>query len=151
MVCPFCKNDNLRVIDKRENSQGSIRRRRECENCKKRFTTYERIEKISLTVEKRDGRIEEFDREKIKRGIFRAVKKRKIPNEEIEALIDQIEQKAFEKQNLRIKTKEIGDLVLKGLTKLDKLGALLFASVYKEFDCLEEVQKELERLESKKV
>ena len=146
MNCPFCKNPDTRVIDKRDTYPSVTRRRRECERCSKRFTTYERIENICLNVEKRDGRVEEFNREKIKRGIMKAVSKRNISEEKIEALISDIEQNLLNNEKQVIKTTEIGEMVLKGLTKIDKLGALLFASVYKEFETLKQVQKELERL-----
>ena len=147
MYCPYCKSEKLKVVDKRNSTDtNSIRRRRECETCSKRFTTYERIEKVLLNVEKRDGRTEEFDREKLKRGIMKAVKKRHIPEEELERIIDNIEQKLMSKEDQKVKSKEVGNLVLKELNKVDKLGALLFAAVYKEFETLEDVQNELSKL-----
>lgn len=149
MVCPYCKFQNLRVLETRDNSETSTRRRRECENCGKRFTTYERIEKVVLNVQKRNGKIEEFDREKIKRGVIKAVKKRPVTEEQIEELVARIEHKLINKEDNTISTKEIGEMVLGELTRIDKLGALLFAAVYKEFQSLEEVQRELERLSKK--
>ncbi len=147
MHCPYCKNRNTKVVDKRDNEEtNSTRRRRECENCEKRFTTYERVEKVLLNVLKRDGRVEEFNREKLKLGIMKAVKKRPIPPEKIDELIEDIEQKLMARDEQYIKSTEIGELVLKGLSKIDKLGALLFAAVYKEFEDLEDVEKELKRL-----
>lgn len=147
MICPYCKSENLRVVDKRDNNDtNTIRRRRGCENCQKRFTTYERVEKVLLNVEKRNGRVEEFDREKLKRGIMKAVKKRHIAEEKLNSLIDNIEQSLMNSVSQTIKSKKIGDLVLKELNKIDKLGALLFAAVYKEFETLEEVEQELEKL-----
>ncbi len=147
MICPYCKSTNLKVVDKRDNNDtNATRRRRECEDCSKRFTTYERIEKVLLNVEKRDGRVEEFDREKLKRGIMKAVKKRNISDEKLENLIDNIEQNLMNKENQTVKSTDIGKLVLKELNKVDKLGALLFAAVYKEFESLEDVQEELSRL-----
>jgi transcriptional repressor NrdR len=147
MVCPYCKNLYTRVVDKRDNNEtNSTRRRRECEKCGKRFTSYERIEKVLLNVEKRNGRIEEFDREKIKRGIMKALGKRDISQTKLNEVIEKIEQKFLNSEQQIIKSKEIGQMVLKELNKIDKLSALLFASVYKEFKTLEDVEKELERL-----
>lgn len=150
MICPYCKSTELKVVDKRESSDRSIRRRRECESCRKRFTTYERIEKVTLNVLKRDGSVEEFDREKLKRGILKAVSKRGIPEDRIDEIISDIEQSLMAKDTQLIRSVDIGEMVLKRLTKTDKLGALLFASVYKEFQSLEDVQAELERLSKKK-
>jgi transcriptional repressor NrdR len=145
MVCPFCKYNITRVIDKRD-TVTSTRRRRECEKCNKRFTTYERIENVVLNVLKRDGRVEEFDREKLKRGITKAVKKREVSESQIEEMISEIEATLLQNEKQVIRTIDIGEMVLKRLTRIDKLGALLFASVYKEFQSLEDVQTELERL-----
>ncbi len=147
MICPYCKSNCTRVIDKRESGTTATRRRRECEKCKKRFTTYERVENVILNIVKRDGRIQEFDREKLKRGISKATSKRHVPEEIVDELISDIEQKLMVSEKQIIKSTEIGEMVLKKLTKIDKLSALLFAAVYKEFQSLEDVQKELERLE----
>jgi len=147
MVCPYCKNAETKVVDKRDSSNTTTRRRRECESCGKRFTTYERVENISLNVVKRAGKVEEFDREKIKRGIMKAVSKRGIPEITIDELVTEIEQALMNSETQLIRTVDIGEMVLKKLTKIDKLAALLFASVYKEFESLEQVQKELLRLE----
>lgn len=146
MICPYCKFNSTRVIDKRESNNNATRRRRECEGCKKRFTTYERVETVTLNVLKRDGRIQEFDREKLKRGISKATSKRHIPEEVVDDIIAEIEQKLMTSDKQIIRSVDIGEMVLKKLTKLDKLSALLFAAVYKEFKSLEDVQKELERL-----
>ena len=147
MICPFCKSNCTRVIDKRESGSTATRRRRECEKCKKRFTTYERVENVILNILKRDGRVQEFDREKLKRGISKATSKRHVPEEVVEDVIAEIEQKLMTSEKQIIKSSEIGEMVLKRLTKIDKLSALLFAAVYKEFQSLEDVQHELERLE----
>ncbi|MDQ6985804.1 MAG: transcriptional regulator NrdR [Candidatus Dojkabacteria bacterium] len=147
MYCPYCKSKNTRVVDKRDNDvTNSIRRRRECEDCNKRFTTYERIEKVLLNICKRNGKTEEFNREKLKLGILKAVKKRNIPEEKLDELIDEIEQELMGMDTDAVKSVTIGNLVLKKLNAIDKLGALLFAAVYKEFDSLEEVEAELKRL-----
>ena len=146
MVCPYCRSEKLKVVDKRESSESSVRRRRRCEDCKKRFTTYERIERVTLNVLKRNGKVEEFDREKLKRGIMKAVSKRNVPQDQIDEVIKDIEHSLMNKETQLIRSVDIGEMVLKRLTKIDKLAALLFASVYKEFKSLEEVQNELERL-----
>lgn len=147
MTCPYCKSEKIKVVDKRDNHEtNTIRRRRECEDCHKRFTTYERIEKVLLNIIKRDGRVEEFDREKLKRGIMKAVKKRALPEESIEEIISDIENTLMVKEEQLIRSVDIGQMVLKKLSKIDKLGALLFAAVYKEFESLEDVERELKRL-----
>lgn len=149
MLCPYCRYEGSRVVDKRDNNETNVtRRRRECESCKKRFTTYERLESVDLNVIKRSERIERFDREKLKNGILRAVKKRPISINQIDELIDDVEMKLLTRKDTFIKTVDIGMMVLKRLEKIDKLGALLFASVYKEFESLEDVQTELTRLEN---
>lgn len=150
MICPYCKNNELRVVDKRDCTEASIRRRRECEGCGKRFTTYERVERVTLNVLKRDGRVQEFDREKLKRGVVKAVKKRYIADDVLDEMITEIEHNLMNREEQTIKSVEVGELVLKHLTKIDKLGALLFASVYKEFQSLEDLQKEMERITKKK-
>ncbi len=151
MICPYCKSEKIKVVDKRDNNEtNTIRRRRECEECHKRFTTYERIEKVLLNVLKRDGRVEEFDREKLKRGIMKAVKKRAIPEDTIDDLIDDIENTLMVREEQIIRSVDIGQMVLKKLSKIDKLGALLFAAVYKEFESLEDVEKELKKLNGTK-
>jgi transcriptional repressor NrdR len=146
MHCPYCKSHSVKVIDKRDNEETNVsRRRRGCEDCKKRFTTYERVATVLLNVIKRDDRIEEFDREKIKIGIYKAVKKRPIPPSSIEEIVQNIENKLLLKDENTIKSTDIGEMVLEELMKVDKLGALLFASVYQEFQSLEDVQKALEK------
>jgi len=137
-------------VDKRDNNEtGVTRRRRECISCERRFTTYERIETISLNVVKRSGKIEEFDREKLKRGIIKAVKKRKIPEETIDHLIDDIELKLLNRRSSEVKTTEIGEMVLTRLKKLDTIGYLLFASVYRDFDSIEDFETALSELRRK--
>jgi len=148
MTCPYCKSQNTKVVDKRESGE-STRRRRECEHCNKRFTTYERIETVLLNVIKRDGTLEEFDREKLKRGIYKATSKRGLPTEKLEEMISDIEYSLLTSDKQVVKSVDIGQMVLKRLTKIDKLSALLFAAVYKEFKSLEDVQEELEKLSAK--
>ena len=147
MICPYCSSENSKVIDKRNNSEtGHIRRRRECLNCDKRYTTYERIENIELDVIKRSGKVEQFDREKLKRGVIKAVKKRNINEEKFDDLIDDIERKLLQRKAKAIKSTDIGKMVLVRLKKIDKLGYLLFASVYKDFQNLNDFEKELREL-----
>lgn len=148
MFCPFCSYNETRVVDKRDNRETNVtRRRRECERCHKRFTTYERMETINLYVVKRSGKIELFDREKLKRGIMRAVNKRKIPEEKIEEIVIGIEQQLMQHESTEIETIEIGRMVLESLRKIDKLGYLLFASVYNSFQTVDDFKKTLKELE----
>ncbi len=147
MVCPFCHGENSRVVDKRDNNDtGTTRRRRECLQCQKRFTTYERIETISLNIIKRSGKIEEFDREKLKKGIMKAVKKRDILETQIDELIDDIELKLLNRKTTLIKSTEIGQMVLTRLKKLDTIAYLLFASVYRDFDSIDDFEKAIHEL-----
>jgi len=137
------------VVDKRDNvDTGITRRRRECLNCQKRYTTYERIETINLNVIKRDGKIEEFDREKLKRGVLKAVKKRPITELQIDELINDIELKLLNRKSTSIKATEIGNMVLTRLRKIDTVGYLLFASVYQDFNCIEDFEKAITNLKT---
>jgi len=148
MKCPYCQTNKSKVVDKRDNQYtGVTRRRRECLSCQKRYTTYERIENIDLNVIKRNGKVEEFDREKLKRGILKAVKKRPITEEQIEEIIDDIEYKLLNRKSTEIKSTEIGNMVLTRLKKIDKVAYLLFASVYKDFCCIDDFKKEIQDLE----
>jgi transcriptional repressor NrdR len=149
MKCPYCSNTETNVIDSREaDDQSSIRRRRLCGVCDKRFTTYERIEGIDLKVIKKDGEKEDFSRDKLKRGIIKATWKRPVSMSDIDELIDEVERKLRQKQSYEVKTWEIGNLVINKLKKMDKLSYLLFASVYRDFASLEDFQQEIERLTS---
>lgn len=134
MRCPFCKADNDRVIDSRASDEGaSIRRRRECLHCKRRFTTYERVEEMVLKVVKRGGAREPFTREKIRKGIERACWKRPISDTQIESLVAAIELEITNAYETEIGSKEIGELVMERLAKLDEVAYLRFASVYGRF------------------
>jgi transcriptional repressor NrdR len=144
MKCPFCQKTKSKVVDKRDNSEtGVTRRRRECLFCTKRFTTYERIENINLNVIKKSGSIEEFDREKLKRGILKAVKKRHIQESQLDELIEDIELKLLNRKNSEIKSTEIGDMVLNRLKKIDAIAYLLFAAVYKDFNSIKDIENEI--------
>ena len=147
MRCPYCHHSNTSVVDSRETEdQTSIRRRRECGQCNKRFTTYERVEGIDLKVIKKDGSKEDFSRDKLKRGLIKATWKRPVSIAEIEVLIDEIEATLRRKKTSEVKSWEIGNLVINRLRKIDPLSYLLFASVYRDFDSLEDFAQEIEKL-----
>lgn len=147
MRCPYCRHDNTSVVDSRETvEQTSIRRRRECDQCDKRFTTYERVEGIDLKVIKKNGSKEDFSREKLKRGLVKATWKRPVSMAELEILIDEIESLLRRKETSEVKSWEVGNLVVNRLKKIDPLSYLLFASVYRDFDSLEDFAQEIEKL-----
>jgi transcriptional repressor NrdR len=149
MKCPYCASVDTAVIDSRDAQEGlAIRRRRVCEKCKKRFTTYERTEGIDLKVVKKDGQSEDFDREKLRRGIAKATWKRPISMSQIEELLDDIERKLRLKETREIKSWEVGNLVINRLKKLDPLSYLLFASVYRDFGTLEDFEEEINKLKT---
>lgn len=148
MKCPFCHHNESKVLDSRITEAGdSIRRRRECAGCKKRFTTYERVEEIPLTVVKKDGTHEPFDRNKILTGLLRATVKRKVPREKLENIIEEIESDLRNNFRHEVKSKEIGEMILEKLLRTDKVAYIRFASVYREFQDTAEFLKELDRLE----
>lgn len=147
MRCPYCHHADTSVVDSREaEDQTSIRRRRECDQCDKRFTTYERVEGIDLKVIKKDGSKEDFSRDKLKRGLVKATWKRPVSMADIEALIDEIEAMLRRKRTSEVKSWEVGNLVINRLKKIDPLSYLLFASVYRDFDSLEDFAQEIEKL-----
>ncbi len=147
MRCPFCKENKDKVIDSREINDGKvIRRRRECLNCKKRFTTYERVEENPFRVVKRDGRIETFSREKLLKGILKACEKRPVNIEQIENVIDDIVISLYQKGDREILATEIGEMVMERLKELDSVAYVRFASVYRDFKDVEEFLKEIKRL-----
>lgn len=143
MKCPYCSSEDTKVIDKRPSDDRTFRRRRECEKCEKRFTTYERIEIVPLTVIKRDGRREDFDKNKIRIGIMKACEKRPINQEKIEKIVDEIENELLNMDTTEIKSKVIGDLVMNSLKNVDEVAYIRFASVYKKFRDIESFEKEL--------
>lgn len=147
MKCTYCDFAETKVIDKREPQDASVtRRRRECLRCKKRFTTYERVEEIGLTIVKKDGRREQFNREKLKSGIAKACEKRPLPVEQVDGVVDQIEADLRRVDGQEITTKQIGELVMKKLRKLDKIAYIRFAAVYREMDDISEFQEEIKKL-----
>lgn len=150
MKCPFCGYEDTRVIDSRPSEDRStIRRRRICEKCQKRFTTYEKVETMPLIVIKKDGSRQTFDREKLIERILRACHKRKVSLTEIEKLADEIENAALSSLNKEISTSEIGEKVLMGLWKLDEVAYIRFASVYREFVDLDSFLTDLDRMRGK--
>jgi len=146
MKCPECDNMNDKVIETRENRDGKyIRRRRECLQCGRRYTTYEKIEDVPLRVVKKDGRREEFDLDKIRKGLSRAVEKRPIPGKQIEQIVQQMEEFVMSSDK-EVHTRQIGEMIMQRLKKLDKVAYLRFASVYLEFNNPEEFLAELNGL-----
>jgi transcriptional repressor NrdR len=144
MRCPFCKKDNDKVIDSRSaNAGATVRRRRECLACSKRFTTYEKVEEITLYVIKKDGRRDVFDREKIKRGLLTACKKRPVSLQTIEDIVNRIEIELYEKYDREVKSTKVGDLVMRELKSVDHVAYVRFASVYREFKDVSEFMREL--------
>ncbi len=134
MRCPYCGILNVGVLESRlAEDETSVRRRRECNSCHKRFTTYERVEGVDLVVVKRDGRRETFSREKLKRGLIKATWKRKVSAADIEKLIDEVERKLKGRSSTEFSSREVGRLVLNRLKKLDLASYLAFASVYNNF------------------
>lgn len=145
MFCPFCKNEDTRVVDSRETNEGKItRRRRECLKCNARFSTYEEVELLKLVVVKRDGARVDYDKNKIEDGIRRALVKRPISQERVAKLIGDIEYEIQSLEKPEITTKEIGRIVLKKLKDLDEVAYVRFASVYKSFGSIESFKKELD-------
>jgi len=144
MRCPFCRSKDDKVIDSRTNADGkSIRRRRECLKCGERFTTYEYIEDLSLLVIKKDGRREKFDRQKILSGIVTACEKRQISLDKMEEIVTQIEQEIHKNFDKEVNSRDIGELVMKKLAKLDDVAYVRFASVYRQFKDVNHFMKEL--------
>ncbi len=147
MRCPFCQSEELKVVDKRETPDNeSIRRRRECVKCEKRFTTHERIENPNLFVIKKNGSRQEFSREKLIKSLVKACEKRPISTEQIEKEVSKIEAKLKSFEETEIPSKYIGELVMKVLKKLDKVAYIRFASVYRDFTDLSDYEEELKKL-----
>jgi transcriptional repressor NrdR len=147
MRCPFCKQENDKVIDSRAANDGVvIRRRRECEACSKRYTTYERIEEIPLYVIKKDLRREPYDRSKVLAGIYKACEKRPIPLADQEKVADELEKLMREKYEKEIPSKEIGETIMKHLARLDQVAYVRFASVYRDFQDVGHFMKEIKQM-----
>ncbi|MDQ6760976.1 MAG: transcriptional regulator NrdR [Acidobacteriota bacterium] len=147
MTCPFCGFKEDRVIDSRESKEGdSIRRRRQCLGCERRFTTYERTDEIPYMVVKKDGRREKFDRQKVLNGLLKACEKRPVPMGQLAALVDEVEAKLVDGADREISTTELGELLMQRLQGLDNIAYVRFASVYRDFQDVEAFLDELKDL-----
>ena len=144
MRCPFCKHEETKVIDSRNSQDYSIRRRRECLECSRRFTTYERIEESPIKVIKKDGTRVPFDRNRIRSGIEKACYKRPISNEQIDQLVAGVEASIYEEGLRELPSRQIGELVFNALRDLDKVAFVRFASVYREFTDVNDFVDELQ-------
>lgn len=147
MKCPFCGHDNTRVIDSRPSDENnSIRRRRVCDECQKRFTTYEKVETIPLIVIKKDSKRESYDRAKLESGILRACYKRPVSADEITRLVDQVETELFSREEREVPSSVIGELVMDKLKDLESVAYVRFASVYREFKDINTFMDELKKV-----
>ncbi len=147
MRCPFCDFLESKVIDSRESKNGiAIRRRRECLSCKKRFTTYEKVEEIPYMVVKKDGSRQPFDEQKLLRGMMKACEKRPIQINQLEEIVEEIESRLHERPDREMGAADVGAFVMERLKKLDKVAYVRFASVYREFKDVSEFHQELEKL-----
>ncbi len=147
MNCPFCGQAGNRVVDSRDVRSGSeVRRRRECSECGKRFTTYERVDELPTTVVKRDGRRESFDREKLLTGLLRACEKRPVPRKELVEIVDAVESMLASRDVREMSTEEIGNMVIEELRRLDQVAYVRFASVYRRFEDVNQFMDELRKL-----
>jgi transcriptional repressor NrdR len=148
MRCPYCASEESKVVDSRDSEAGdAIRRRRECLVCERRYTTYERVDEVPLVVVKRSGADEMFTRAKVLNGLLRACEKRGIELERLERVVDEIENELRRRPGARVTTQEIGERALRHLKRLDRVAYIRFASVYRQFDDIDEFQRELARLE----
>jgi len=143
MKCPYCDEKNTKVVDSRE-ADGKVRRRRECSECERRFTTYETAEKLDVQVVKENGSTEAFDEEKIRNGIQKAVQKTAVTDEEVEETVEKVKKRVIDKQEIH--TDEIGQAVKDELKKLDEVAYIRFASVCDSYDDVESFKKEVESL-----
>lgn len=151
MKCPFCGNDEDKVVDSRPTDEGlSIRRRRECTKCGSRFTTYEKVETVPLMVVKKDGTRQAFDRNKILGGIVKACEKRPVSVQQIEKLVDSIEAQLYNSIKKEVSTTEIGEILMTALKDLDQVAYVRFASVYREFKDIDTFMAELSKIMKEK-
>jgi transcriptional repressor NrdR len=151
MKCPYCGFTQDRVVDSRESKEAdSIRRRRECEGCNKRFTTYERIDEIPYMVVKKDGRREKFDRQKVLSGLLHACEKRPVSAAKLEQIVDETEAYVVDSPERERSTSEVGELIMTRLKEIDTVAYIRFASVYRDFKDVREFKQELEELLSGK-
>ena len=147
MKCPFCGFADSKVVDSRPTDEGSsIRRRRECLKCLKRFTTYETVERMPLLLIKRDGTRQPYDRQKLLSGVMKACEKRPVPQQRLEQLVDTVEQKLFSSLDYEISSKVIGEMVMEELRSIDEVAYVRFASVYRQFKDIQTFMSELKKL-----
>ncbi len=147
MKCPYCSNPDTRVVDSRPADDGtSIRRRRSCDACGKRFTTYEKVETIPLIIIKKDNTREQYNRRKIENGVLRACYKRPVPAEEIERMTDRIETRIFSLEEKEVPSNVIGEMVMDELKRIDEVAYVRFASVYREFKDVNTFMDELKKI-----
>lgn len=146
MKCIYCNCTESRVVDSRPTEDGAIRRRRECEGCQRRFTTYEKIEMLPVFVIKKDNRREPFDAAKVRSGILKACEKRPVPLEEIERLVERVETSVCSAPEQEVTSDRIGLLVMEGLKQLDEVAYIRFASVYRQFKDVQSFMQELQQL-----
>lgn len=147
MKCPFCSHMESKVVDSRPAEEGSsIRRRRECLNCHRRFTTYEIMESLPLVVVKKDGSRQSFDRNKVLSGLIRACEKRPVPYSQLEELVNEIEQVLQNEMEREVSSADIGELVMERLKKVDEVAYVRFASVYRQFKDINTFMRELSKL-----
>lgn len=134
MICPYCNHEDTAVLESRGlPDEEGVRRRRQCKKCDKRFTTHEKVVNIDLKVIKKDGRVEQYDREKLLKGVGKACYKRSVTKEEVENLVDEVECKMLNRKTVEIKSSDIGKMILSRLRRLDELAYMRFASVYMDF------------------
>ena len=147
MKCPYCGKDATKVIDSRPSEDNTtVRRRRKCEHCGKRFTTYEKIETIPLVVIKKDNTRQQYDRSKIEQGVMRACYKRAVPIADIQAMVDRVEAEIYNRGTGEIKSSEIGEMIIEELKDLDPVAYVRFASVYREFKDVGTFMEELKKI-----
>ncbi len=147
MRCPFCSHLESKVIDSRVGAAGDVtRRRRECESCARRFTTYERVEEVLPLVVKKDGRRETFDRQKVLAGLRKACDKRAVPLEKLEAIVDTVERELIDSGEKEVSAQAVGEKVMLELRKVDEIAYVRFASVYRSFRDIDEFRAELENI-----
>ena len=150
MKCPYCNYEATQVIDSRETENlETTRRRRECSKCKKRFTTYERVEEADIVVVKKDGKRERFERQKVINGILKACEKRPISMDKIDKIVDSVESELRKRDTVEVDSKTLGKIVMRKVKSLDKIAYIRFASVYLGFEDLKRFEEELEKLQKK--
>lgn len=146
MKCPYCKSENLKTLETRDSPDNTVRRRKECANCGRRFTTYEYVETVEIMVRKKDGRLERFDLNKIIRGLQKACEKRPVTMEQIQGLAEGIRQELMMLGRGEVSSQEIGDLVMKHLKNLDRIAYIRFASVYRQFEEPEDFRRVIQEV-----